>query len=80
VEEGITTMEEAGEAVATVAAEAAAPVLNPRSPADPTRRVPNDKVGKVPPFGRTVWRSISAISLKRWSRNNDIWLNTVSAV
>jgi hypothetical protein len=38
-----------------------------------------DKVGKVPPFGGTVWQSVSAILLKRW-RNNDIWFNTVSAV
>jgi Reverse transcriptase (RNA-dependent DNA polymerase) len=39
----------------------------------------NDEVGKVPPFVRTVWRSVSAISLKQWG-NNDIWLNSVSAV
>jgi hypothetical protein len=39
----------------------------------------SDKVGKVPSFEGTVWRSVPAISLERW-RNNDIWLNTVSAV
>jgi hypothetical protein len=48
---------------------------------DGVRRVLSgaDNVDKVPPFGRTVWQSVSAISLKRWG-NNDIWLNTVSAV